>query len=150
MTFQSHPQAEQRRRSIANLIKVVLANKGPDILEKHIRDALGTLLWKMSEVDGKYKTRYQSAGALKCKDKSQLRHDHVYPRSKLIDSLLTARPEEVDEILKRALGCTVTAEEHLRLCRFDKDHIGWDRYRRASVSVMDTMTGEPELSADSD
>jgi hypothetical protein len=149
MTFESHPQAEERRRSIAKLIEVVLANRGPDILEKHIRDVLGTLLWKMTEVDGKYKTRYQSAGALNCKDKSQLRHDHVYPRSKVIDSLLAARPEEFDEILRCAVGCTVTIEEHQRLSRFDKEYMGWDRYRQAAVSVTDTMTGELKVSADS-
>lgn len=149
MIFKPHPHAEKRRQSIAKLIKVLLANQGPDILEKHVRDLLGTLLWKLTEADGKYKTRYQSSGSLACKDKSQLRHDHVYPRSKMIDALLTAKLEELDGILRSAVGCTVTLDEHLRLSQFDEEHAGWDRYRKAMVRVKDNETGEWQVSVDS-
>lgn len=150
MIFKPHPLAEKRRRSIGLLIKMVLANKGPDILEKHVRDLLGTLLWKLTEADGKYSTRYQSCAAIECNDRSKLRHDHVYPRSKLIDALLKAKPEELDEILSCAVGCTVTVDEHLRLSRFDDECTGWDRYRKATVQVKDTETDKLEVSFDSD
>lgn len=146
--FKPHEQAGKRRQSIAKLIKLLLANQGPDILEKHIRDLLNTLLWKLTEADGKYKTRYQSSGALKCSDRSQLRHDHVYPRAKMIDALLVAKPEELDGILRCAVGCTVTIDEHLRLSQFDDEHAGWDRYRKARVSVKDTETAKWEVSSD--
>jgi hypothetical protein len=141
-TFKPHHLGETRRRSLAVLIELLLANKGlPDVLEKHIRDLLDTALWKYTEADGKYKTRYQSAGALQCKDESQLRHEHVYPRSKLIDALMR-KPEESDQTLILALGCTVTNDEHGRLTPFDKKHKGWDRYRQAAVTVFDMQTGK--------
>jgi hypothetical protein len=149
MTFKPHPQTEERRQTITVLIKVVLlANQRPEILEKkYIRALLNTLLWKFTEVDGKFKTRYQSDGALR--DRRKLRHDHVYPRAKMIDDLLD-RPKEFKGILRRAIGCTVTLVEHKRLCKFDDEHAGWERYRKAEVSVRDTKTGKSKISVDSD
>jgi hypothetical protein len=91
-------------------------------------------------------TRYKTPDALKCNSKRQTRHEHVYPRSRLIDAFI-AKPEALDEILINAIGCTVTIDEHLRLTPFDRLHEGWERYRRADVTVLDTQTGK-ELSVD--
>jgi hypothetical protein len=144
-SFTPHHLGETRRRSLASLIRLLLANRHlPGVLEKHIRDLLDTALWKYTEADGKYNTRYQSAGALQFRDRSQLRHEHVYPRSKLIDALMK-EPGELDRILIVAIGCMVTDEEHRRLTSFDKKHEGWERYRRAKVTVIDRQTGK-ELS----
>ena len=59
----------------------------------------------------------------------------------MIAALEKAAPHEVDDILKDAIGCTVTVEEHTRLSKFDEEY-GWERYRKAGISVIDTQTGE--------
>ena len=142
MTFEPHPQAEKRKSSTVTLIKVLLGNKKPEVLPAHYRAVLNTLLWKMTEAEShKYKTRFQSQGAIEGIDKGKLRHDHVYQRSRMIDELLQAKPEELDGILKNAIGCTVTIEEHSRLVPFDHEY-GWNRYRKAGIVVVDTESGE--------
>jgi hypothetical protein len=110
-------------------------------LPDHVSDLIDVLLWRITEADGKYNTRYKTSGALECADRRQLRHEHVYPRSRMIDALLRAKPEQVDDILMDAIGCTVTREEHERLHKFADQH-GWDRYRKAELVVIDTDTGE--------
>jgi hypothetical protein len=64
-------------------------------------------------------------------------HEHVYQRRKMIEALIQAKPEAVDHILKNAIGCLVTVDEHERLRPFGQEY-GWDRYRRAGIAVMDT------------
>lgn len=71
---------------------------------------------------------------------TKLRHDHVFPRKKMIDDLLKAEPNELDGILKTAVGCTVTKEESDRLTKFDKECDGWERYTNAGIRVIDTTT----------
>ena len=140
--FKPHPQAEERRRSAVALVKLLLASKRPEMLPKHVGELLTTLLWKITEADGKYKTRFQSRGALECTDSKQLRHDHVYTRKRMVDALLNAGPEACEEIVKHAIGCTVTAREHDLLSTFDDGHDGWERYRKAKVRVTNTETGK--------
>jgi hypothetical protein len=77
MVFNPHPQAEGRRRSAVTLIKSLLANKQPEVLPDHVSDLIDVLLWRITEADGKYNTRYKSSGALECANNSQLRHEHV-------------------------------------------------------------------------
>jgi hypothetical protein len=55
---------------------------------------------------------------------------------------LKKAPDKVDDILKSAIGCIVTTEEHALLSRFDKECDGWDRYEKAGVIVIDTRTGK--------
>jgi len=140
MNFRPHPQGDSRRRSSAKLIKMLLANNSPDVSE-HVEDLIDILLWRITEADGKYNTRHKTTGALACTDKSQLRHEHVYQRSKMITALVRAEPGEVDTILKDAIGCTVTEDEHALLLEFDGKY-GWERYRQAGIVVMNTETGE--------
>jgi hypothetical protein len=142
--FKPHPKAPDRVRSAQALIKVLLANKAPEIQPEHLRELIDTLLWKITEAHGKYKTRYQSLAAMQ--GSPALRHDHVVTKESLIDALLKGRPDQVDEILGTALGCTVTREEHARLTKFDYVCQGWERYRRARVAVKDTETGEWKVS----
>ena len=102
MTFEPHPQAEKRKSSAVTLIKVLLGNKKPEVLPAHYRALLNTLLWKMTEAEShKYKTRFQSQGAIEGSGKGKLRHEHVFQRSRMIDELLQAKPEELDGILKK-------------------------------------------------
>jgi hypothetical protein len=147
MKYKPDPKAEERRRSAAALVNVLLANQR-NILPEHIRELLDILLWKITEADGKYKTRYQSNGALTCAKRLR-RHDHVYPRKPMIDKLLSA-PQDVDRILKDAIGCTVTLDEHNSLRKFDEKCYGWGRYRQADVPVVNTETDEPGIPVDSE
>lgn len=122
------------------LIKYLLADGKPDALLTHYRQLLNVLLWKITESESpKHKTRFQSQGALDCRDKAKLRHEHVFPRKVMITELLKAAPQEIDDILKKAIGCTVTAKEHNRLSNKQE---GWKRYRKAGVVVIDTQTGK--------
>jgi hypothetical protein len=141
MTFKPHSQAENRKKSAIILIKVLLKSNAPEVLPAHLRGLLDNMLWKITEADGKYKTRHQSHGALQCSDKKLLRHEHVYPKEQMINALLKATPEEVDGILETAVGCTVTFAEHSRLHKFN-DEDGWMRYRKAEIAVTNTETGE--------
>lgn len=143
--FVPHPQSEARKRSAVTLIKCLLAERKPEVLSAHYRELLDVLLWKLTEAESsKYKTRFRSKGALGCGGKAKLRHDHVFQRSKMIAALEKAEPHEVDDILKNAIGCTVTAEEHSRLSQFDEEY-GWARYRKAGITVIDTQTDEPVI-----
>ena len=53
----------------------------------------------------------------------------------MIAALEKAAPHEVDDILKDAIGCTVTVEEHTRLSKFDEEY-GWERNRKAGIMVI--------------
>ena len=98
------------------------------------------LLWKITEAESpKHKTRFQSQGALG--DRTRLRHEHVFQQKQMIAALEKAAPHEVDDLLKSAIGCTVTIEEHTLLSKFDEEY-GWARYRKAGIVVIDTQTGE--------
>jgi hypothetical protein len=142
MVFKPHPESEKRKRSAVTLINFLLAEKKPEVLPAHYRELLSTLLWKITEAEShKYKTRLQTEGAMNCTEKSELRHEHVFQQSKMIAALEKAAPHEVDDILKDAIGCTVTIEEHIRLSNFDEEY-GWERYRKAGIVVIDTQTGE--------
>ena len=60
----------------------------------------------------------------------------------MIDALIEAAPDQIDEILTLAVGCTVTREEADRLLQFDSDY-GWERYRKAGIEVLDTAQEPP-------
>ncbi len=60
----------------------------------------------------------------------------------MVDDLEKARPDQVDAILKRAVACAVTEEEHRRLDAF-KELDGWQRYHAAGIIVIDTATEKP-------
>src|SRR5437868_4406015 len=119
--FKRHSRAEQRKRSAVALVKRLLPQPSDDILPEHRREALGMALFKLTEAEsGKYATRYRSKEALTA-DKTLLRHDHVLQRGEMIKRLLTARPEDVDDILDAAVGCTITKDEHARLAQYSNE-----------------------------
>ena len=141
--FKPHPESEERKRSAVTLIKYLLAESRPEVLPAHYEELLDVLLWKITEAESpKYKTRFQSEGASGCRDTTNLRHDHVFQRKKIITALEKAAPHKVEDILKTAFGCTVTIKEHTRLSKFAKEYDGWARYRKAGIVVIDTLTGE--------
>src|SRR5258706_16022661 len=110
------------------------------ILEQHKRDIVSSLLWQITEARGKYTTRYRSQASKE--PGAKLRHDHVFTR-KDITARILATPEQAREILRDAIGCVVTVEEHRRLSPFDRTHRGWERYNAAGIDVVD-MDATPE------
>ena len=124
------------------LVKALL--QMPGLIPEHRREFLKLALWKVTEAESlnKYKTQLRSQAACGCASGTKLQHDHVFQRSLMVDVLLTASPETIDDTLKSAVGCTITKDEHTRLGGF-KHLDGWDRYRAAQIVVIDTETGMP-------
>jgi len=104
------------------------------ILPKHRRILLDRTVWAITQVDGKYNLRYVSKRALETKDKSKLRHEHVYPRKFIIDLLIDNPINYSDIIDDYAVACVVTKDEHTKL---DNAGDGWKRYERSGVEVYD-------------
>jgi hypothetical protein len=142
LAFERHPLAEGRLRSAVTLVKALL--QVPGLIAEHRREFLKLALWKVTEAESlnKYKTQLRSQAAYSSAPGTKLQHDHVFQRSRMVDVLLTAGPEAIDDILKSAVGCTITKDEHTRLSDF-KHLDGWDRYRAAKIVVIDTETGLP-------
>lgn len=143
MAFQRHPFAEERRRSAVVLIKTLLEE--PGLWPKHRREFLKIALFKLTEAEGvsKYKTRLRSEASLAASFSDRdLRHDHVFQRADMVEALMQAKPGDVDEIINRAVGCTVTKNEHRLLDQF-KNSDGWERYRKANIVVIDMETRKP-------
>lgn len=123
-----------------------------DEIPDYRREILGNTLWFMTcQPSGKYATRYRSKAVID-EDRPVLRHEHVYTRKSVITDLLALNSEELDEaalrhsiqemLRERAVGCTVTLDEHRLLSRHDKTLVGWQRYAASGVTVLDMSTGE--------
>ena len=141
MTFKRHSQAEERRHSAIALVKLLLSESS-ELLPGHRREFLKLALWKITQAEsGKYGTRFQSKISLSV-SREELRHDHVFQRAIMIEAMLQATPEGIDDILENAVGCTVTKDEHDRLDQF-KDLDGWERYSRAGIVVIATEAERP-------
>lgn len=142
-TFVPHKDAASKRTSALRLVEVIAPLDIDDAIK---RKMLSHSLWFVTETEGtsKYRTRYMSKRAIG-KDPKQLHHEHVIPRKVLVDAMVK-EPSRAAEIAGTAIGCTVTRKEHEALTKLDKavpGAEGWDRYRRAGIVVIDTMTGKP-------
>ena len=135
------PEAQARRNSAIAAIRAILNAK--DVIDTHRVELLSVCLWKLTEADGKYTTRFCSRHARDA-GPEKLAHDHVWQRRALIDKLMT-HPDDVLQIVENAIGCTVTREEHQRLTSEDRrgqSLEGWVRYAKAKIEVIDNSTGE--------
>jgi len=113
-----------------------------DLYPQHKRQLIDVCIWKITEVDGKYKTRYRSEGSLHINDLSKLNHEHVVEKKYLIDQLLE-NPKNFSNILDTAIGCVVTRQEHSILTSLTKQNPslqGWERYKTAEIKVFDLQT----------
>jgi hypothetical protein len=139
--YKPHTNAEARKRSAVSLVKLLL-QKNVDILPEHREECLNIALWKITEAESthKHRTRFCSAAALTA-PKDELRHDHVFQRAVMVKELISCQPEQVDLILGRAVACTITKQEHVTLNKH-KQLDGWDRYKTANISVIDTISGD--------
>lgn len=145
--WKPHRDAELRRASAISLIQAILRLE--DLYPPMKRKFLSNCLWQLTQAEGpgKYETRYCSRAASKV-DKRTMRdcnHDHVFRRKLMVDKLLQTSPDQVEEIVREAVGCTVLKKEHKRLAAVDKKESvdGWERYRRAKIVVIDRLTGKP-------
>lgn len=129
---------EQIHQSALSAIKSILAMK--DVLEVHKKELLSDMVWKITERFGKFNAEYVSKEAKKILDSNKttkeklrlLAHEHVYTRKYLMQKLLS-KPNDYKNILKEAIGCVVTREEHKILSSI-KDCEGWDRYIKSKVT----------------
>jgi hypothetical protein len=114
----------------------------PDLMRGQRRHIIDGSIWLVTEEapSRKYQTRYRSSGALVAH--KDLRHDHVWTRKGAVDAILKD-PDCIEKVLRQAIGCTVTKDEHARLNRVAKNLDGWDRYLEARIDVMDMLTEEP-------
>jgi hypothetical protein len=137
-----HKDSENRRRSaVASAVALLSARE--QITTSHLKQLLSISIWKHTECDGKYKTRYQSIGAL-TRPQEKLNHEHVVQRKVLVEALLRD-PSRCQEIFDSAIACTVLEEEHKKIMQIEKtetDLNGWDRYRAANIAVYDLLTRE--------
>jgi len=139
--YKPHRDHDSRVNSARAAITHCLAFPS-QVSDAHRREILSVLIWKLTEVDGKYRTRYRSAGVLSA-EIVPIEHEHVVTRKELIDRLI-AEPHRCDQILDEAIGCLVTKAEHKRLKDSDAANPnlrGWARYRAAGIVAIDMADG---------
>lgn len=140
--FVRRADASERIESAKKAINALLS------LDLHLAIKEGLIkeaIWYLTEAEGvnKHKTRYCTVKALSGAEK--MNHEHVYQMRHLIQALLE-NPAASDEILEKAIACTVTVSEHSQLGAISRMHPhldGWERYAHAEIIVIDTVTGEP-------
>jgi hypothetical protein len=139
-TFPAFERCADFQVRISSALAAARAILHSEALPIHKRELLGICIWKLSEAEAtrKYATRYMSVRALG-QPAQQLAHEHVFERSKLARALI-AGELAIDDLPDLAIACVVTREEHRRLnqvSRADPTLDGWDRYRAASIAVVD-------------
>lgn len=136
-TWSPHKDSERRQASAVALATAVLQARS-DMYAAHVREVLSIAVWKFTECDGKYTTRFRSEGAMFAKSNA-VHHEHVVTRKSLVDRLLI-EPHNVSSIFADAIGCVVLRSEHSLLAAAEKTNpglSGWDRYRKAGIVVWD-------------
>lgn len=107
-----------------------------NIKEKLKKDIFDLLIWRVTEINGKYNTQYRSKMALEIKDTKLLHHEHVISRKYLKERLLKAKnKKELKEIMDSILACVVLREEHKKL---KNDIEGFERYKKVGIEIVDT------------
>ena len=139
--FRQNPASGETVQSAVRLIKLILRD-GTGLLLQHRRMVIDAALWKITEAESRHKhrTRFCSQTVF-LSPGCDCRHDHVFQRARMIDDLIRGGPNCADEVVSRAVACTITREEHSALNRH-KDLDGWERYREAGITVIDAQTGQ--------
>ena len=131
-TYTKHKDHDARIKSAITAITAIVPL---DLYTAHKKELLSVCIWKITEADGKAKVRYWSEGSINNKNE-KLQHEHVYERKELIQLLMNGDP--VEEVVKNAIACMVTREEHQALTR--SNHSGWQRYKDIGIRVYDAQT----------
>lgn len=124
-------KANDIKKSAMKLAKLICSATG--VLEIHKKKLLNELIWKITEADGKYKTRFISEGVKK--GYGPIQHEHVIPRKELIRQILR-RPKNIERILNNAVACLVTKKEHQSLTKLSSGK-KWGRYRSIGIRIYD-------------
>jgi len=137
--FQENPEGAKTIESAKVAISAILRMS---ILKQHKCELLKAMLWKITMAHGgKDKIRYRSEAVWNGREENLKKyHEHVWTLQWLTDQLID-KPSQQDDILENAIACMVTKEEHIRLHRDGKKHIGWERYKMARIQVYDAKTG---------
>jgi hypothetical protein len=139
MDYLKYQETQNKSELVASVINAVQAILAADCIEAHKKDLLDICIWKWTEIDGKWNTRYRSEGAMKKENWKVVQHEHVFQRKNLIQ-LLLKNVSEIKTIMENAIGCLVTKDEHELLTRISKAHTdidGWERYKNAGIPVYD-------------
>ena len=83
---------------------------GDEVLEEDKKTLISRMIWKITKANGTYNTRYFSEKARKA-SKDDRRHDHVWTRKGMVEHILKD-PDVLEHEIQRAIGCTVTKDEH--------------------------------------
>lgn len=137
--FVPSPKAEAIVRSAHVLAAGVVGLRGPDTLEKHLRELLSVVIWKATEAHGKYSLRYRSLGALEKTaylEPGTFIHEHVHTRLSLAQRMIRGT-ETVEQVMADAVACLVTPAEDKLLRKVPNYIQGWERYRQAGIAVFD-------------
>ena len=128
------------------------------ITKPHCKEILKIALWKLTtaEVSGKHRTRFCSEKVHEEPKQHKLNHDHVQRCALAIERLMEPNPKDALVSVENMVGCTVTLDEHTKLTEADRKHAamiksgkakteldGWDRYKRAGITVLDRSTEPP-------
>jgi hypothetical protein len=141
-TYKSSKSSVDVINSAKELAVAVLHN--PKLIPKHKRKILSEVQWLISEVDGKYSTRYRSKlvvdlAASPSDSAEKIQHEHVVARKEITAQLL-ADPDNAARILDQVVACVVAKSEHDRLAGSGS---GWNRYKEAGIVVYDMSTTPP-------
>ncbi len=123
-----------RENSAIAIARLVL-DKRQTLYPSHVDELLSIAIWKFTEANGKYTTCFITRAALDSA-RSDIQHEHVIPRLTLRKAMMI-HPNRLEQIMRLAIGCTVTKSEHRRL----GNEFGWERYRAAGVEVISRQSG---------
>jgi hypothetical protein len=135
---------DKRLMLAVRALEAIYQIDGPLDLKGELREKLfHTVVWSLTESDGKYSTRYRSKLALQAR-KGDLQHEHVFP----IDDLyfLSRHGLSLKDALSLCCACIVTKEEHSRLTARDRlaeRPFGWKRYQSTGIEVIDMLENRP-------
>lgn len=136
--------AEEVINSAIELAKLVL--ESPNLIKRHKKKILSDVQWLISEVDGKYTTRYRSKEVVDLANNDptsgiKIQHEHVFARKAITEGILHDQPN-VANILRKLVACVVTKSEHDRLTG---PAYGWQRYANANIQVYDMLSNPPKI-----
>jgi hypothetical protein len=130
--------------SCLTLLQAMVAAEG--VIPAQCHYWLSRVMWSLTECEGKYNVRWASAGALRCVDTRDVRHEHVFPRGWLVHKVIED-PELLQRLDSFALACIVTRQEAERLNR-QPPALGWGRYLNEGITVHDMRTFDEVSVAD--
>jgi hypothetical protein len=137
--FVPSPDPDAVIRSVHLLAEGIVGLRALNPMDKHVRELLSILIWKLTEAHGKYSLRYRSLGALQkhaYPGPGKFIHEHVHTRKSLIGRMIGG-DEPLTQVLADAVACLVTSVEDKLLRKVPNDLQGWDRYRNAGIAVFD-------------